>query len=114
MVRTLVRTSTALALAASFATAPALADATGPFGAAVQNANAALKNAMNKKADGKVAQVPPVSQQPVGGAQTIGFPTGFTYMADVSTAYPFGNIGTFGSKALRGGVDGVIGYGFNH
>jgi hypothetical protein len=113
MVRTLLRTSAALALAASLLGVPALADPTGPFGSVVQNANIALKNTMNAKADGKVAQVPPVTQQPVGGPQALGLPTGFTYMADVSTAYPFGNIGTFGSKALRGGLDGVIGYGFN-
>ncbi len=123
MVRTILRTSTSLLMALSFISAPALADTTGPFGAAVQGANVAIKNAMNAPAakgpaalqvihlpDGTVSQVPPVTQPPVGPA--VGLPTGFTYMLDGSVAYPFGNIGTYGKKWMQGGMDAVVGYGF--
>lgn len=120
MVRTLLRTSTALALAGAVGTAPALADSTGIFGAAVSGANAAIWNAVSappaKKpatAGGSVAQVPPITQQPVGGAQALGLPTGWTYTLDHSVAYPFGNIGTYGKKWLQGGTDAVLGYGFS-
>ena len=47
--------------------------------------------------NGTVAQVPPVSQQRVG--PVIGFPTGIGYSIDVSTAYPYGNIGNLGNRA---------------
>jgi hypothetical protein len=60
---------------------------------------------------GTVAQVPPVSQQPVG--QTVGFPTGFGYTADISMAYPYGNIGTYGKTWLMGGVDVSGSWAFN-
>jgi hypothetical protein len=112
MVRTFLRTAAALALASCLATAPAVADPVGPLGSAVQSANTAIKSAMNAKPKPDVAQVPvpPVQQQP---SQELGLPTGFTYMADASIAYPFGNIGRFGDKMLPGGVDGLVGYGFN-
>jgi hypothetical protein len=60
---------------------------------------------------GAVAQVPPVSQQPV--SQEVGFPAGFQYTADLSVAYPFGNIGTYGKGWLYGGGDLSLGYAFN-
>lgn len=110
MVRTLFRTSAALTLIAALGTAPAFADPTGIFGAAVSGANTAIKNAEKST---PVAQVPPVTQQPVGGAAPVGLPTGFTYTLDFSTAYPLGNIGTKGKKWLQGGMDAVVGYGFN-
>jgi hypothetical protein len=110
MVRTFLRTSAALALAASLCGLPARADTTGPFGTAVDGANVAIKNAMKKTT---VAQVPPVTQQPVGGAQSAGLPTGFTYTFDFSIAHSLGNTGDFGKKWLNGGVDAVAGYGFN-
>ena len=112
MVRSFLRICPGVALALYFLATPALADTTGPFGTAVQNANIAIKNSMKSKTGGTVAQVPPVTQQPVGGAQALGLPTGFTYMIDHSFAYPFGNIGTFGKKWLAGGTDAVVGYGF--
>lgn len=40
-----------------------------------------------------------------------GLPTGFTYTLDASIAYPYGHIG-FNAK-LPGGVDAIVGYGFN-
>jgi hypothetical protein len=112
MVRTLLRTWAALLVASALVAAPAFADPLGDFGTAVQSANIALKHAMTPKPKGAVAQVPvpPVQQQP--GAQA-GLPTGLTYMADASIARPFGDVGTFGDKMLPGGVDGVLGYGFN-
>jgi len=126
MVRRFLRASAALTLTSVFVAAPALADTTGPFGTAVQSANIAIKNAMNTppaKApapppvihlpDGTLAQVPPVTQQPVGGSQAVGLPTGWTYTVDFSVAHALGNVGTFGNKWLAGGTDAVIGYGFN-
>lgn len=108
MVRTLLRTSAALLLAAVVGSAPALADGTGIFGAAVSGANTAIKHAE------KVAQVPPLTQNPVGGeAAAAGLPTGFTYTLDFSAAHSLGNTGDFGNKWLPGGMDAVAGYGFN-
>jgi hypothetical protein len=96
----------------------------------VPGANMAIQNAMDadqKKRDAQrrqatavtpatsivpnVAQVPPVSQQPVGAK--IGFPTGIGYSADISTAYPYGNIGTYGKQGwLMGGFDASLSYAF--
>lgn len=112
MVRTFLRTSAALLLTAAIGTAPAFADPMGIFGTAVSGANTAIKNA-EKAQTHNVAQVPPVTQQPVGGATPVGLPAGFTYTLDFSTAYPFGNIGTKGKRWLQGGMDAVVGYGFN-
>ena len=115
MVRTFLRTSAALMLTAAIATAPALADPFGIFGTAVSGANAAIKSAESAKtpqtSKDTVAQVPPLTQQPVGGPQAVGFPVGWTYMLDASSAYPFGDIGTLGKRWLPGGVDGVVGFG---
>ena len=116
MVRTFLRAGAALALSLSLAGAPASADPTGPYGAAVNGANAAIKSAMTVHLpDGTVAQVPPVNQPSVGGKQSaaIGLPTGFTYTLDASIARSTGMTGNFGRKWLPGGVDAVIGYGFN-
>jgi hypothetical protein len=114
MVRTFLRAAGAVVLCAALGTAPAFADPMGIFGTAVSGANTALKNALTVHLpDGTVAQVPPVTQQPVGGATQTGLPTGFTYTFDASVAYPFGNIGTLGKRWLQGGMDAVVGYGFN-
>lgn len=87
-------------------------------GAVVQGANTAIKNAENAAAvphvsEGSLAQVPPVKQPPVGGSAQLGLPTGFSYTLDLSVAYPYGNVGTYGKKWLPGGLDAVAGYGFN-
>ncbi len=128
MLKSFLRTALALCIAASFgfqavpAAADGMADA---LNGAVQDANLGIKNAMTQqkpttpaqhvtqKSDAgvPVAQVPPVQQAPVG--QNVGLPTGFGYTADISAAYPFGNIGKTGKAWLPGGVDLVAGYGFN-
>ena len=123
MLKSLIRTGAAALLAASFGLTSLPASADGGVGEAlsttvVRDASAALKHAMTapkakKSPKSLVAQVPPVAQQPVGGAQQVGFPTGFSYTADLSVAYPYGNIGTYGKKWLPGGGDLVAGYGFN-
>jgi hypothetical protein len=82
----------------------------------VPGANTALKNVMSQtpppKSDSTVAQAPPVSQQRVG--PEIGLPQGFTYTADLSMAYPWGNIGSYGKQGwLMGGGDLSAAYGFN-
>ncbi len=79
-------------------------------------ANTALKNVMSQtpppKSDTNVAQAPPVSQQPVG--PVIGLPQGFSYSADLSMAYPWGDIGSYGKQGwLMGGGDLSAAYGFN-
>lgn len=119
MLKALIRSSVAALVAASFGltTLPASADGVGEALSAtvVRDASAALKSTMNAQKPKKalIAQVPPVAQQPVGGPAQIGLPTGFTYTGDLSVAYPYGNIGTFGKKWLPGGGDAVLGYGFN-
>ena len=113
--------STALLIASLGLTAlPAAADSSNPFGSVVSGANIALKNALDQPPkkrdaappDGTVAQVPPGNQQPVGGKSQELLPTGFTYFADLSVAYPYGNVGSFGSKWLPGGIDAMAAYGF--
>jgi len=114
MLRTVLRSTIAAALAAAIGlgvAAPAFADTSEALAnGIVSGANAGIKNAMNRP-DPTVAQVPPVSQQPVGGQ--IGLPTGFGYTADFSMAYPYGNIGKTGKKWLPGGIDIVGAYGFD-
>jgi hypothetical protein len=127
MIKTLFRTGVALAVAASIglSSAPAWADGNGDaMAGALGSANLGIKNAMNAQtapakpapvtqtSDGsKVAQVPPVQQSPIG--QQVGLPTGFGYTADLSTAWPMGNIGSTGRNWTYGGTDLVAGYGFN-
>jgi hypothetical protein len=128
MLKALSRTMAAVLVAASFGLSALPADADGSASDAlathtVIDVSTAIKNAMDsqsqtkkappKASPGSVAQVPPISQQPVGGVQPIGLPTGPTYMVDASVAYPYGNIGTFGKHWLPGGMDGVLGYGFD-
>ncbi|HEY9084730.1 MAG TPA: hypothetical protein VIN40_02115 [Candidatus Tyrphobacter sp.] len=122
MSKPVLRATAAALLAASFLmpSLPAMAD--GTVDAISQNvvtgANTAIRNAMNAAARRRaqrvspatVGQVPPV-QQPATSAQQ-GLPLGFTYTLDVSLAYPFGDIGTYGKRWLPGGMDGVLGYGF--
>lgn len=113
MVRKFVHACAALAFVFATAAAPALAGSTGPFGAAVNGANVAIKNAMTiHLPDGTVAQVPPISQKPIG-PQSAGLPTGWTYTVDASIARSLGATGDFGRRWLPGGVDAVLGYGFN-
>ena len=131
MLKSLARASAALLVAVSFgfSVVPASADQSQALATGVvSGANTAIRNAMDaKKARPQpspqtqqqdnlqptVAQVPPVSQLPVGGQQQLGLPTGLTYFADLSIAYPWGNIGTANGKWLQGGMDGMLGYGFN-
>jgi hypothetical protein len=127
MLKTLTRTGAALLVAVSFglSVVPAQADNSEALAAGVvSGANTAIRNAMDhqaqpktvtKRQDGQsptVAQVPPVNQQPVGPAVQQGLPTGFTYFADFSVAYPFGNIGDK-TNWLQGGGDGMLSYGFS-
>ena len=79
----------------------------------VPAANIAIKTAMpvkNAAPVDTIGQAPPPPEAPK--AQP-GFPKGFTYTADVSVAYPFGNIGTYGRKWLPGGMDAVAAYAFS-
>src|SRR6185437_4806323 len=78
---------------------------------AIKNAETALPQVIHLP-DGTVPQVPPVTQQPVGGAQQVGLPTGFTYTLDFSVAKPMGNVGGM-TAWMPGGMDVVAGYGFN-
>ncbi len=108
------RSAAATAFAIAVSSLPVLAD--NGTGDVLQNqilpgANNAIKSAMSQPKPGKVAQAPPVSQQPVG--PQIGLPTGFTYQADLSSAYPYGNIGNYGKGWLMGGGDLSFAYGFN-
>jgi hypothetical protein len=57
-----------------------------------------------------VAQVPPVNQQPI--SQKIGFENGFGYSGAISSAYPYGDIGSYGKGWLMGGFDASLSYAF--
>jgi|HubBroStandDraft_5_1064220.scaffolds.fasta_scaffold03348_2 hypothetical protein len=107
--------ATTAALSLATISRPAFADGTPDVyqRSILPSANDAIKNAMQRPAPAqqKVAQAPPVPQQPVG--PYIGLPLGFSGTADVTTAYPYGNIGTYGRKWLMGGVDLSAAYGFN-
>ncbi len=120
MVGTLFRFSVVLGLAAAVGSAAMPARAQGDDALTTQvvaGANIALRNVLQsaKKTvpPGTVAQVPPVSQPPVGGSHRQGLPTGFNYTADLSLAYPYGNIGKTGKKWLPGGFDAIASYGFD-
>jgi hypothetical protein len=130
MLKILVRaTALVSAVALGCASAPALADGTASAMAAsvVPSANTGIKTAMDAAAQKReqaqqerlsaqsttVAQAPPVSQTPVGGRKDKGLPMGFTYQADLSVAYPYGNIGTFGKQWLPGGTDLLAAWGFS-
>lgn len=122
MFRTFLRACAACALAAVLGTATAPADPLGTFGTAVSGANTAIKNAVDAQSkqlvhlpDGTVAQVPPVTQSKGVGPEegAVGLPTGWTYTLDFSMAHSLGNTGSFGKKWLSGGMDAVLGYGFN-
>jgi hypothetical protein len=94
---------------------PAFADGTADVyqQSILPGANSAIKNYLDQqKAQAKVAQAPPVSQPALG--PVIALPPGFTYTADITTAYPYGNIGSYGRQGwLMGGVDLQAGYGIN-
>jgi hypothetical protein len=96
---------------------PSLADGTADVynQSILPGANTAIKNYLDQqkalKAQPKVAQAPPVAQQPIG--PVIALPGGFSYTVDVSAAYPYGNIGTYGKTWLMGGMDASLAYGFN-
>lgn len=120
MVRTFLRFISVLTLTAAVGlpALPALADSGDVLGTqVVSGANIALKNVLDSAKKtvpaGTLAQVPPISQPPVGGSQQKGLPTGFTYTADLSFAYPYGNIGKTGKKWLPGGFDAIAAYGFD-
>jgi hypothetical protein len=57
-----------------------------------------------------MAQAVPVGS-PKRPLNAPGLPTGFTYTLDASVAFPYGNTGT--NAELPGGIDAVLGYGFN-
>jgi len=89
----------------------------------VSGANTAIRNAMDAQQQAQqkkqqeslqsnVAQVPPINQQPVGGSQQVGLPTGFNYFADFSIAKPWGDIGSK-TNWLPGGFDAMASYGFD-
>jgi hypothetical protein len=127
MLKNLTRASTALLVAVSFGfyAVPAQAQQSEALATGVvSGANTAIRNAMDqqkqsqtvtKRQDGQqssIAQVPPVNQQPVGGPVQQGLPTGFNYFADLSSAFPFGNIGN-NRNWLQGGFDAMASYGFS-
>ncbi len=111
MVRRVLGAFAALMLATCGSGVQALADATGPYGTLVHNAGIAIENAMRTPAkNGSVAQVPPVTQQPVGGTRAVGLPTGWTYTLDFSVAHSLGDVGRLRQEVAgrrdrrRGGI----------
>jgi hypothetical protein len=125
MLKTLGRAgiATLVALSLGLSAVPARADNSAASATMVSGANTAIKNAMDaqqqaqqkkqqESLQSKLAQVPPVSQQPVGGKAEVGLPTGFTYFADFSIAKPYGDIGSK-TNWLPGGTDLMASYGFN-
>jgi hypothetical protein len=82
----------------------------------VPGANDAIKSVMSQpkaQKPGAVAQVPPVSQPPIDHVMQLPG-NRFTYMVDVSMAYPYGNIGSYGKQGwLMGGMDASLAYKFN-
>jgi len=96
-----------IALCGLAAPASARADeATTLSAALVAAANAALR-----PRDPKVAQAAPVGAEQAPLA-TPGLPHGLSYTLDLSSAYPLGATGKSNVR-LPGGLDAVLGYGFN-
>jgi hypothetical protein len=92
----------------------ARADADGALGSqAVPAANLAIKNALRAsdttQPSGATQSSSAYPKIPSGAES--GLPVGFSYTADLSAAYPLGNVGK--SRWLPGGVDAVASYGFN-
>jgi hypothetical protein len=126
MLKSLTRTGAALLAAVSFglSVVPASADQSEALATGVvSGANTAIRAAMDaaqskaatKREDGRstnVAQVPPVNQQPVGGQEQAGLPTGLSYFADLSVAKPYGDIGNK-TDWLPGGLDAMAAWGFD-
>jgi hypothetical protein len=83
----------------------------------VPGANDAIKSVMSKpkpqKQNSSVAQVPPVSQQPIEHPMELPGDR-IIYMVDFSMATPSGDIGTYGKQGwLMGGMDAQLGYKFD-
>jgi len=96
----------------------ARADSDGALGSqVVPAANLAIKNALRSADSAKDSTQPSSTTQTSSaypkipsGAQA-GLPVGFSYTADLTAAYPVGNVGK--ARWLPGGVDAVASYGFN-
>ena len=99
MLKTLARVgiATLVALSLGLSAVPARADNSAASATMVSGAHTAIKNAMDaaqqaqqkkqqESLQSKLAQVPPVSQQPVGGKAQVGLPTGFTARAHDASA----------------------------
>jgi hypothetical protein len=117
MLRKLVRGVAAVgALSLSAYALPVMADGTADVyqRSIVPSANEEIKSIMSrprpKKTNDAVAQVPPVSQQPI--QHPIEMPGDrFSYMVDFSMAQPYGDIGSYGKQGwLMGGMDALLGY----
>jgi hypothetical protein len=96
----------------------------------VQGANDAIKDLMNLQeqqretarrqatakqtdADSNVAQIPPIPQHRHNPEMRLPG-NRIEYRLDVSAAYPYGDIGSYGKQGwLMGGMDAQLGYGFN-
>jgi hypothetical protein len=97
----------------------ASADADGALGSqVVPAANLAIRNTLHAN-DGSNSPSQTSSSSQTSNAYPkipsgaeAGLPVGFSYTADLSAAFPLGNVGT-GSRWLPGGVDAVASYGFN-
>ncbi|MBV9027450.1 MAG: hypothetical protein JO311_02445 [Candidatus Eremiobacteraeota bacterium] len=80
----------------------------------VSGANDSIKTLLDsQRAQQKVSQVPPVRQRrPEPKMELPG--NRIEYRVDISAAYPYGNIGSYGRQGwLMGGMDASVGYGFN-
>ena len=92
----------------------ALADGSSGLGSAVSGANAAIRNAMHADATPNPTAGTSSNAYPkIPSGSAAGLPVGFTYTADLSAAYPMGDVGSYGKRWLPGGVDAVASYGFN-
>lgn len=96
--------------------ATALADDLGPATPIINTANIAIRNALHERRDHAApraaAGTTSTGTSTVPATHNRGLPTGLTYTADISAAVPFGNIGNK-TNWLPGGVDGIVGYGFD-